>query len=261
MKNLTKWFSRNSPVILSVIGVVGVGITAVLAAKAVPKAEKLVKEAKDEKKEPLTKVETIVAACSAYIPAIIAGVSTAACILGSSVLSRKQQASLVSTYALLNTSYNDYKRKLKELYGENAHNEIINAIAVEKCRDVHINSCDIIFGYSNLDFGESCEPEIKRTFYDSFSQRYFESTTPKVVEAEYHLNRNFMFGGTITVNEFYEFLGLDGIENGDEIGWSCTNGDIYWIDFNHSKATLDDGMEIFVIDMVFNPTAESLLDD
>lgn len=49
-------------------------------------------------------------------------------------------------------------------------------------------------------------------------------------------------------------------ELGETVGWSSCNGDIYWIDFNHHKLTLEDGMEIFVIDMVFEPTAEWMED-
>ena len=104
------------------------------------------------------------------------------------------------------------------------------------------------------------EPEIVRTFYDAFSQRHFESTISKVIQAEYHLNRNFMFNGVISLNDFYEFLGLEKIKIGDDLGWSNCNGDIYWIDFNHHRIDLDDGMEIFVIDMVFEPTADWLED-
>lgn len=96
--------------------------------------------------------------------------------------------------------------------------------------------------------------------FNSFSQRYFESTIEKVIQAEYHLNRNFMFAGVISLNDFYEFLGLEKTELGDAVGWSNCNGDIYWIDFNHHRLTLDDGMEIYVIDMVFEPTAEWMED-
>ena len=88
----------------------------------------------------------------------------------------------------------------------------------------------------------------------------FESTIEKVIQAEYHLNRNFMFAGVIPLNDFYEFLGLEKTELGDAVGWSSCNGDIYWIDFNHHRLTLDDGMEIYVIDMVFEPTAEWMED-
>ena len=74
------------------------------------------------------------------------------------------------------------------------------------------------------------------------------------------MNRNFMFQGIIPLNDFYEFLGLEKTEFGETVGWSSCNGDIYWIDFNHHKLTLEDGMEIFVIDMVFEPTAEWMED-
>lgn len=149
--------------------------------------------------------------------------------------------------------------KLKELYGEEAHNAIIDSIAKEKCKDISISANGGRYD-SSLDFGEGMEPEVSRTFYDSFSQRYFESTIEKVIQAEYHLNRNFMFAGVISLNDFYEFLELEKTELGDAVGWSNCNGDIYWIDFNHHRLTLDDGMEIYVIDMVFEPTAEWMED-
>lgn len=130
----------------------------------------------------------------------------------------------------------------------------------EKCKDVSIYTPGIWASPSSLDFGEGMEPEVVRTFYDSFSQRYFETTIEKVIQAEYHLNRNFMFFGTIALNDFYDFLGLEKTDFGDTVGWSSVNGDIYWIDFNHRRVTLDDGMEVYVIDMVFEPTAEWLED-
>ena len=134
-----------------------------------------------------------------------------------------------------------------------------STIAKEKCKDISISANGGWYD-SSLDFGEGMEPEVSRTFYDSFSQRYFESTIEKVIQAEYHLNRNFMFAGVIPLNDFYEFLGLEKTELGDAVGWSNCNGDIYWIDFNHHRLTLDDGMEIYVIDMVFEPTAEWMED-
>ena len=39
-----------------------------------------------------------------------------------------------------------------------------------------------------------------------------------------------------------------------QVGWSIDTG-IYWIDFNHSKVTLDDGLEVLVIDMDWVPDA------
>lgn len=257
------YIRKYSPVALSCVASVGVVVTAVVAVKATPKAVVLIhadsRRNHDGDPYAYTKKEAVASAWKCYIPAVTLGASTIACIMGANALNRRQQAALTSAYALLSSSYKEYKEKLKELYGEEAHDAIIDSIASEKCKDVSI-SAPAGWYMSSLDFGEGMEPEITRTFYDSFSQRYFETTIAKVIEAEYHLNRNFMFAGTIPLNDFYEFLGLEKTELGDTVGWSSVNGDIYWIDFNHHRITLEDGMEIYIIDMVFEPTADWMED-
>ena len=257
------YIKKYSPVALSCIASVGVVVTAVVAVKATPKA--VVKIHADSRKNhdgdpyAYTKKEAVVSAWKCYIPAVAIGASTIACIMSANALNRRQQAALTSAYALVQNSYKEYKDKLKELYGEEAHNAIVDSIMSEKCKDISISATGGWFN-SSLDFGEGTEPEIVRTFYDSFSKRYFETTIEKVIQAEYHLNRNFMFAGTIPLNDFYEFLGLEKTDFGDTVGWSSVNGDIYWIDFNHRRVTLDDGMEVYVIDMVFEPTADWMED-
>lgn len=259
------YLKKYSPVALSCAASVGVIVTVVTAIKATPKAVELVKadSRKNHNGDPYayTRKEAFMSAWKCYIPTAAFGLSTIACIMGANALNSRKQAALTSAYALINQSYKEYKDKLKELYGEEAHNAIVDSIVSEKCKDVFLYASDWA-GYSCLDFGEdtAAYPEIVRTFYDSFSQRYFETTISKVIQAEYHLNRNFMFKGVIPLNDFYEFLGLEKTEFGETVGWSSCNGDIYWIDFNHHKLTLEDGMEIFVIDMVFKPTAEWMED-
>lgn len=254
---------KYSPIILSCIASVGVVATTVSAVKATPKAIKLIQQDSKEKHDgdlnAYTKKEAFMSAWKCYIPTGLFAGSTIACIISACALSQHQQAALISAYALVQNSYKEYKNKLNELYGEEAHNTIINSIVSEKVKDASISAAGGWYN-STLDFGDSDNPEIIRTFYDSFSDRYFETTIEKVIQAEYHLNRNFMLNGVISLNDFYDFLGLENSNFGDTVGWSSVNGDIYWIDFNHHKITLDDGMEIFVIEMVFEPTTEWLED-
>lgn len=145
-----------------------------------------------------------------------------------------------------------YKDKLKELYGEEAHQKIVDAIAEEKAKDVYITSTGLVRN-SSLDFDEH-DPNDERLFYDAYSNRYFESSINRVIQAEYHLNRDFVISGYLPANHFYQLLGLEPLEGGDTVGWSIDTG-IYWIDFNHSKVTLDDGLEVLVIDMDWVPDA------
>lgn len=96
-------------------------VTALMATNAKPKATKLLDKAREEKGEELTTFEKIKTAGPVYIPTIITGAGTIACIFGANILNKRQQASLMSAYALVDNSFTEYKNKLKELYGEEAH--------------------------------------------------------------------------------------------------------------------------------------------
>lgn len=250
-----KFMKHHNSTILTVLGSFGVIGTAVVTAKVTPKAVELIKSdsRKNHDGDPYayTKKEAIKSAWKCYIPVALVGGTTISCIVGANILNKQAQASLASAYALLDSSYREYKGKLKELYGEEAHNNIVDAIVKEHCEDVYIHT-DNLIGTSCLDFITS-DPEVTRIFYDSFSKRYFETTINKVLQAEYHLNRNYTIGSSITLNEFYNFLGLSEIDCGDEIGWDFYNSELYWIDFSHHVTKLDDGMEICIIDFEWNP--------
>lgn len=241
--------------VLSTIAAIGVIITAVSVGKATPKALERIKA--DSKKNhdgnpyAYTKKEAIKSSWKFYIPSVVAGTTTIVCIFGIDILGKRQQASISSAYALLNSSYQEYKDKLKELYGEEAHQKIIDSIVSEKARDVYISSSDFV-GTSSLYFDDRSIEE-RRIFYDVFSNRYFESTVAQVIEAEYHLNRNWSLGMDVTINDFYEFIGITGIDGGDEMRWFAYEDGIGWLDFSHRKTTLDDGLEIYVIEIVFPP--------
>lgn len=242
---------RNASSILTYIGGVGVIATSVMAVKATPKALDLLEKAKEEKADELTKVEKIKAAGPAFIPTIATGAATIVCIFGANTLNKRQQAALMSAYALVDNSYKEYKSKLKELYGEEAHQNIVNSIAIEKAEDVYIHSeclcanCDL-----SVEDGTG-EPKL---FYDEYANRYFEASIEQVMAAEYHLNRNYILRGYSVLNELYEFLGLETTEYGSVLGWAPLDDGMYWIDFNHRKVVTPDGMECYILEMPFEPS-------
>ena len=243
---------KHVSLILTCLGATGVVVTAIVTAKTTVKAMHILEEAEENCK--LSKMEKFKIVAPTYIPATILGVSTVACIFGANVLNQRYQASLMSAYALVNSSYNDYKRKLKELYGEDAHNKIVDELAIEKADKIYIRANSFIGGsYLTID-GENAE---KKLFYDEFSKRYFEASVEQVLSAEYHLNRNYMLRGSACVNEFYEFLGIASIDGGDALGWDICS-EIFWVDFDHHNFTTDDGLECCYISMPFEPDEEWL---
>lgn len=248
------FLKKNSATILTVVAAVGVITTSVLSAKAAIKASRVLAHKEEEKGEKLTFEETISAVWTIYILPIVAGVSTIACVFGANILNQRQQASLASAYALIDSSYKEYKEKLKELYGEEAHNNIIDAIAAKKCEDVYISAGGLESAY-NQEIESDTEP---RLFYDEYSGRYFESTIEKVLLAEYHLNRNYILRGFARLNDFYEFLGLEQTDYDEAVGWDICS-EIYWIDFNHRKTLIgddNDSFECYVIEMPYYPSED-----
>lgn len=251
--NVKSFFNHNASTILSCLGGAGVIATSVMAVKATPKAISLITKAEEIKGEKLSKWETVKIATPSYIPSVIIGAATITSVIGANILSKRQQASLISAYALLNSSYRDYKNKLVELYGEETHQNIIESIAVEKAENIYINS-SYLGSHCDLTVGEhSSEPAL---FYDEYSKRFFESTIEQVITAEYHLNRNYILRGYTVVNELYEFLGLEPTDHGDILGWAPLDDGMYWIDFNHRKATTDDGTEFYILEMPFAPVID-----
>jgi hypothetical protein len=244
---------RNAPTILTSLGGIGVIATSIVAAKATPKALACLDKAKEEKGEELTKFEVIKATAPAYIPAVLIGASTIACIFGANMLNKHQQAALMSAYALLDNSYKEYRNKVIELYGEEAHQNIIDSIAIEKADDVYVRS-GYLCSTCNLASEEGVgEPKL---FYDEYSNRYFEKTIEEVITAEYHLNRNYILRGFSVLNELYDFLGLEPTEYGSVLGWAPKDDGMYWIEFNHRKVVLDDGLECYILEMPFEPSLD-----
>lgn len=238
------FLKRNSSTILTCVGAVGVAVTAIMAVKATPKAIMLLENAKEEKGEKLTKWETAKTAGPVYIPSIAIGAATVACIFGADVLNKRQQAALVSAYALLDQSYRNYKTKVDELYGEEAGEKVRESIAKDEYEE------------KKEDIVQSADSD-KQLFYDFYSGRYFESTIADVIWAEYEINRALATYGGVGLNEFYNFLELDELPEYNEIGWSA--GQMaetyweYWIDFDHEKTIIDDDLECTIIHMPQEP--------
>lgn len=235
-----RFIKRNSSTILTCIGGIGVVATSVLTAKATPKVSLLLKQAEEDKGDKLTKMETVRVAAPVYIPAILVGASTIACIFWANALSKRQQTSMISAYALLENSYKEYKRKVKDVYGEEAEKDVLVEIAKDRYEDSFERD------------------ENKQLFYDEFSGRYFESTIENVCRAECELNRLLSVEFVASLNEFYDLLGIERTDYGDYLGWSsyelvecfCYS----WVDFEHTQVTLDDGLECTIVTMSFEPT-------
>ena len=118
--NIQALIKRNASTILTSLGAAGVLATAIITAKETPKALSLLEEAKEKKGEKLTKWEKVKIAGPTYIPAIATGAATVACIFGSNVISKRQQAPLRAP-SLQSCSQHGCGRKTRHCASSPAH--------------------------------------------------------------------------------------------------------------------------------------------
>lgn len=240
-----KFLKCNGATILSVFAVGGVVGTSVSVGVATNKASKKLKEATDVKGESLNNLEIIVNVTPIFIPAILLGGTTIACILGANILNKQSQAVLASAYGLADQTFKEYRKKLIELHGEEMDQEIRTEIA-RNHYDYHVIGME--------------HPDQKVLWYEPYSNRYFEMYERELIDAEYHLNRNFIIGGSRSLNDLYEMLGLPPIKNGDTIGWCICDG-YMWIDFEHELQHKPDGTEYYILQPVYPPLTEEEMEE
>lgn len=244
-KGVKMAMSKHSPEILTGLGVAGMITTTVLAVKATPKALDLIAEAEDEKldnghEEKLTKIEVIKAAWKPYIPAMVTGITSAACLIGASSVNAKRNAALMTAYNLSANALSEYKEKVIETVGEKKEQIIRNKVAEERINKEPVNQSAIIVSGSG---NTRC--------FDTITKRRFTSDIEAIKRIVNELNRRMINGEDyISLNEFYYSLGLDGSSIGDELGWNVARG-LIELDFSAQLDT--DGTPCIVIDYVVVP--------
>lgn len=245
MNKMQYFLKKHSTTILTGCGVAGVVGTSVLAVKATPKAMLLLEDAKQLKGENLTPVEVIKVAWKPYIPAVLTGVGTIACICGINYLSTKNQATLMSAYALLEQGYREYRDKVGNLYGEEADHKVKEQIM-----------------QSRIEEGLEKE-ENKEWFFDFQSMQFFKSTMDDVLKAESAFIELLENKGYACLNDYYDLLGIPHIPEGYQLGWyDMENIDPYGcekLEFDYYKTSREDGLDCWIIDMNNPPTTDFIL--
>ena len=238
-KNAQAMAFKHSPEILTGIGIAGMITTTILAVKATPKAIRLLEEAKKEKEEDLTPVETISAAWKPFIPAIVIGSVSVACLVGASSVNARRNAALYSAYKLSETALSEYKSKVVETIGEEKARVVQNKVAQEKLEKNPVSKSTVIV----TDGDVLC--------YDALSGRYFKSSVDCINKAVNELNRTMMNDMYVSLNDFYDEIGLSHINLGDELGWNMDNG-LIDLDLTDAQVT-DDGRPCLVVDYLVAP--------
>lgn len=218
-----EFLKENSGTILTIISLVGLAATTYFTVKATKKVQKKLAQLNEEKaEEEITKKDIVKTILPDSAPAIASGIITTAAIIGSNVENKKAYNALAATTALVTSQFKEYRNVLIEKEGKEKDEEI-------RTECVHRNAEVCNF---NPDV-----PDKKMIFKEPILGYEFEAYERDVIEAEYHLNRNYIFGGFSTLYDFYKFLNIEFKNDKDqqkamELGWDVCDG-IMFLDFEH----------------------------
>lgn len=234
------YICKHSPEILTGIGITGMITSTVLAVKATPKALYLLEEAEKNKQDKLDTKEVIQTVWREYLPSAITCVISTSCIIGACAVNHKRNAALATAYTLSEKALTTYKEQVIKTIGEKKEKSIRDAINQDKVDKEPVDSKQIILTSKG---NTLCK--------DSISGRYFRSDLDTIRKIINELNRKMMNENTISINEFYDAIGLDHIKEGNNIGWSIEKG---LIELDFSACIVNDDEPCIVIDYNIIPT-------
>lgn len=240
LKGVRTSVSKHSPEILTGIGIAGMMTTTILAVKATPKACKLIEAKKKEKHlDKLPAMDVVKTTWKCYIPAAVLCTTSTACLIGASSVNARRNAAIATAYKLAETSLTEYREKVVETIGEKKEQTIRDKVAEEHVRKNPVSKSEIIVTGKGT---TRC--------LDMISGRRFNCDMEKLRRAENDLNKRMFSEMYISLNEFYEEIGLEHTILGDQIGWNIDKG---LIELDFSSQIDEDGVPCLVINYAIAP--------
>lgn len=226
--------AKNSPAILSAIGVTGTLATAYLAAKGAFQAAPILEEkeneradenrAKDYEANPdlkhdpnyqpdseLTTQEKVEATWKCFVPAAVSIGVTITAIIFAAQVNERRNAALMSAYSVVEKSYGEYRAKTISKVGKTKEQAIRDELAQDRVSENPPRQSEVII-----------IAEGKNLCRDSFTGRYFNTDMQTLRKVENDINFEIRNQGYASLSDVWDRLGLVHTSGSDDLGW---NGD------------------------------------
>lgn len=277
----TEFIRKNSPHILTGTAVVGVFVTSFFAVKGVIKAKdilevekmnrkaRLIRDCQDSNLYPennnyppdelicqqteMTKKEKIKLIWKPLLPAVISGLSTCGCIVGSDVINTGRNAALLAVATASSKALEEYQKKNIKLFGEKADDKILNEKAKDAVQKHDIPDDDIILKTNTGDM----------IILDEWCGRYFKGSRDAIDKVVNSLNYDIyesggaFNNGYVSLNDFYDNIGIaEKLQDGDNMGWDRHHP----ILIDYRSALKDDEIPVLVLSFKNMPLPSYALD-
>lgn len=220
-QQLGRTLTKHSPTILTALGITGFVSTVVMAVKATPKAVNILDHERifrhdefgAEYEEPISISDTVELTWKVYIPTVLMGATSIACIIGATSIHNRRNLALTSLYSIAESTLKDYQKKVIETIGDKKEEKLRDEIANDQLANHPMDSKSIIV--SGL--GDTL-------CFDQYTGRYFKADVEKIRKSVNDFNRQLLSDMRIPLNELYSEIGLAPVESGEYVGWDVEKG-------------------------------------
>lgn len=208
LQNIGRAIVKNSPAILTGLGCAGVPTTAFFTGHATLKAYKLIKMEEEEDDKILSPREIVGLTWKVFIPPVLMGATSMACILGANRVNSIRNAALAAAYSFSETAFREYKEKVVEQIGKNKELQIRDKISSERVERNPVGDRTVVItGNGNV------------LCYDALCDRYFRSSAEKINQKILEFSYSLMSANWLDLNEFYYMIDLPSTKLGDQVGF------------------------------------------
>lgn len=258
-------FKKHSPEILVTVGVIGIVASTVMACKSTTKVNDVVDEAKEtidkihdavenhkhtsdgeeytqeiaDKDLSIVYIQTGWKFVKLYGPAVVLGIASVGCIVGSNRILNKRNAALAAAFTAVDNSFKEYRGRVIDRFGKELDRELRFGI---KAKDVEVTTTDEN-GEEKTET-QSVNVVDPNLAHDIYSIIWCEGNTgwtknPELnkvflIQQQNYANDKLRLNGVLTLNEVYDMLGVQRTGYGQIAGWvyteDCSAGDNY-VDF------------------------------
>lgn len=229
--NVKEFTQKNSPALLTGVGVAGLFATAYMVYKASPKIHALLEDYRDVIKECETKEEKrdntkemLKQLAPMALPPVGMAVATSAAIIGSNTISARRVAVLSAAYSMSSEALKTLQMKTEELFDPKKVQKVKEAVAQKKLDKKNVDTTqleDVILTRSG---DVLC--------MDSYSGRLFRSNAQHIGQAVNELSADVQTDMYVSLNDFYDKIWLDRVPMGDDFGWNVD-------DLHHGQLSID----------------------
>ena len=237
---------KYSPEIFITVGIIGTVASTVLACKATTKLSGILDETKgqldtihkcSEKKEmteiytpddakkdtAIVYVQTGAKLAKLYAPAVILGALSIASIVASNGILKKRNAALAAAYVTVDTSFKQYRNRVKDRFGETIDKELRYGLKAETISKTSVDE------NGNEVTTEETIYSGDPNFYSDYARIFDESNPNWEKDSDYnfyflkgqqeYMNNLLRSRGYLFLNEVYEALGFPITKAGQVVGW------------------------------------------